>query len=113
MAKYTTVLSGNTTGTLIVKALKPRDLNYWCATLNAYGNFGGGTLSYAISTDGGNTLVILKDYGGATYTATANDVVPIGPIGTGSTNSDAPLIYAVLSGATAPSLTIDVMDVFS
>lgn len=109
MANYRTTIAANTTGTAIVTVHKPRTLTEWFATFNAYGTFGGGTLSYAISTDGGTTKVAMKDISGSSYSATANDSVNIST-GVSNHNGREPIIYAVLTGATSPSITIDVLD---
>lgn len=109
MANYRTTLAASTTGTAIVTVNKPRELTEWFATINAYGTFGGGTLSYALSTDGGTTKVTMKDLSGTAYSATANDVIDVA-LGVANVNGKEPIIYAVLSGATNPSITIDVLD---
>lgn len=109
MANFRTTLPANTAATAICTAHKPRELTEWFATINAYGTFGSGTLSYKISTDGGTTKVAMKDISGSSYSATADDVINVS---TGVANhlGKEPIIYAVLSGATNPSITIDVMD---
>ena len=110
MANFRTTLSANTSGTAIVTVHKPRSLTNWFATVNAYGTFGSGTLSYSISTDGGTTKVALKDpITGSAYSTASADAIDIS-LGVANHNGREPILYAVLSGATNPSITIDVMD---
>lgn len=109
MANFRVTLTGNTTGTLLCYITKPRALTEYFATLNAYGTFGGGTLSYGISTDGGATIVTQKDLSGVAYSATSNDTVNI-MMGVANHNGQEPRLYAILAGSTAPSITIDVED---
>lgn len=110
MANYRTTISANTTGTAIVTVHKPRSLTEWVATINAYGTFGSGTLSYSLSTDGGTTKVALKDPStGSAYSTTSADAINLN-LGVANHLGREPIIYVVLSGATNPSITIDVMD---
>lgn len=108
MANFRTTITTNST-TAICTITKPRALTEWFATLNAFGTFGGGTLAYSISTDGGTTKVPMKDMSGTLYTTTANDAVNVAT-GVSNHNGFDPIIYAVLSGATTPSITVDVLD---
>jgi len=108
MANFRTTISADTTGTALVTVNKPRILERYFATLNAYGTFGSGTLSYSLSTNGGTTKVPLK-FNGSAYSATSADAVNI-ELGVANVNGFAPIIYAVLSGSTNPSITIDVED---
>lgn len=109
MANYRTTISANTTGTAVITVHKPRSTTNWFATFAAYGTFGGGTLSYAFSPDGGTTKVTLKDGSGSAYSATSNDVVNL-PLGVANHLGKEPIIYVVLSGATTPSITVDAYD---
>lgn len=109
MANYRTTLIADTAGTAIVTCTKPRTLTEWMATINAYGTFGGGTLSYKISTNGGTTKVAMKDISGSSYSATADDVINVAT-GVANNNGKEPIIYAVLTGSTNPNIVIDVMD---
>lgn len=110
MANYRTTITADTAATPLVVVGKPRSLTEWTATFNAYGTFGGGTLSYLISTDGGTTKTTMKDYSGTAYSATAADAIAVGPIGVANHNGKQPIIYAALTGSTNPSITIDVLD---
>lgn len=109
MANYRTSIAADTTATALVTVKKPHSLTSYVATINAYGTFGSGTLSYSMSTDGGTTKVAMKDITGAAYSATANDTVNI-ELGVANHLGKEPIIYAVLSGSTNPTITIDVLD---
>lgn len=104
MAKYTTSITADGTNE-ICTVHKPRDLDAWVATLHAFGTFGGGTLSYQISTDGGTTKTTMKDLTGVAYSTTTADAINV-ELGVG----DNIKIYAVLSGATNPAITVHVAD---
>lgn len=109
MANYRTTISANTTATAIVTVHKPRTLTEWVATINAYGTFGGGTLSYLLSTDGGVTKTTMKDLTGIIYSTTSADNINVN-LGVANHNGYEPIIYAALSGATNPAINIDVLD---
>lgn len=109
MANYRTTIAADTSATAICTIKKAREHDAWFATLNAYGTFGGGTLSYLISTNGGTTKVTQKDLTGVAYGATANDTVNI-ETGVANHNGSEPILYVGLTGSTAPSITIDVED---
>ncbi len=109
MANFRTVIAADTAATAICTITKPRTLDSWFATLNAYGTFGGGTLSYLISTDGGTTKITQKDLTGVAYAATANDTVNM-ETGVANHNGSEPILYVGLTGSTTPSITIDVED---
>lgn len=108
MANFRYTITENGT-TQLCTCAKPRTLQTWFAMLNAYGTFSGGMLTYQVSTNGGTTKVNLKDYSGTVYTATADDAVTM-DLGVASINGREPILYAVLTGAGTPSITIDVMD---
>lgn len=109
MANYRTTIAADTAAAQITFIDKPRSLTSYFATLNAYGTFGSGTLSYLISTDGGTTKTTVKTISGTAYSATAADAVNIA---TGVANhlGKEPILYAALTGSTNPSITIDVLD---
>lgn len=83
--------------------------NDWTALVYAAGTFGSGTVAWKFSPDGGTTKIPLKDEGGsaASSTAAASFVIHMGD---GSTLSDAPLVYASVSGSTGASLTVGLFD---
>ena len=108
MAKYTTSISAD--GSVYVCHVnKKRDFFTWQATILAYGTWGGGTITWQISPDGGTTKIPLKDISGASITSNADDNFTVN-LGGGSTNSDAPQIWATLASATGASINIVVYD---
>ncbi len=109
MANFRTTISADTAGTAICTVTKPRTLSMWMATINAYGTFGGGTLSYSLSTNGGTTKTQQKDLTGVAYTTTTADTINM-ELGVANHNGAEPILYAVLTGSTSPSITIDVED---
>lgn len=110
MANYRIALTADTAATLLCDVHKPRSLDDFFATLNAYGGFGSGTLSYLLSTDGGTTKTTMKDISGSAYSTTAADAVNVA-MGVANHNTSGQIvqIYAALSGSTNPTLTIDVL----
>lgn len=109
MANYRTILTVDAAATHLFTAHKPRELTDFMATLNAYGTFGSGTLSYLLSTDGGTTKTTMKDISGSAYSTTTADAVNISLGGGGNHNvtNQQTIIYAGLTGSTNPSITID------
>jgi hypothetical protein len=108
MAKYTATFAADGTA-FICNVVKPRNLPMWQATIFVYGTFGAGTIAWQWSPDGGTTKLALKDFSGTALTTTTNDSLPV-QLGTGDKNSDRVKLYAVLTGSTAPSLTVGVFD---
>lgn len=108
MAKITTAIT-TTTATQIATARKPRDADFYFATIALQGTFGGGTVTLQMSPDGGTTKIGLKDQTGVAYSATANDTIDI-QLGTGGGNADQILLYATNTGGTGISMTATVFD---
>lgn len=108
MAKYTVPITANG-DYFICNLTKSGRLNEYRYAANVYGTFGGGTVTLKISTDAGVTKVALMDASGSPITSTANDNYT-GQWGNGSTNSDAPQLYATMSGAAGASVTYDFFD---
>lgn len=108
MAKATQTITTNG-DTLIGSLGSASEQPFAIATLFAQGTWGGGTITWKISYDGGTTLINIKDNNGVVMTSSANDTFNIS---TGMTNkaSDVIKIYATLSGATSPSLTVGFFD---
>jgi len=73
-------------------------------TLQAAGTFGSGTLSYLISLDGGTNKVPVEAVVGTAYTTTTGSLVSLNLPIVGAT--DKIIVYAALSGATAPDIFI-------
>lgn len=98
-----------TGATLIGYAKRNRHQPMWDGTIWAYGTFGGTTLTYQSSPDGGTTKVDMKDQSGSTRSSTANDTFNLS-LNTGAANSDLIPIYATATGGAGISITIDVYD---
>jgi hypothetical protein len=107
MAKHVATVTSNTT-VYLATVVKPHNADMYLATASVYGSFGGGTVNLQMSPDGGTTKINLRDINGV-VAITDNNAVDIA-LGCGAKNSDNILLYAVLSGATAPSLTVTVHD---
>lgn len=73
------------------------------------GDFGGGSVSFSVTLDGGVTLYPLTDLTGSQPTFTASQAVPISNLGDPEVGGVYEL-YATLSGATSPDLNITVVD---
>ena len=63
------------------------------------GTFASASIGISISMDGGTTKIPLPNISGTTFAATAATVFRAS-LPNGSTNSDMPLIYAVVTGST-------------
>lgn len=103
--KRTTTITANGTY-LVANVLKGGDHHY-LATIFAQGTWGSGTIAWKVSFDGGTTLMDLKDTSGVSVSMTANDNVNVY---LGHSTTYPIKIYAVLSGATNPSLLVGVFD---
>lgn len=88
---------------------KKRDLVQWFGTFFGYGTFGGGTIAWEISPDGGTTKLPLLDASGNAITSTTNDNFTSNLAG-GADNFDAPKLYAIVTGATSPSINVILFD---
>ncbi len=108
MSKYAVTMTADAT-TFIATANRRNGSDSYFATLFAYGTWGGGTIAWQWSPDGGTTKLSIKDQMGSAITSTANDSFNIS-LGTGGSLSTAPLIYATLSGSTGPALTVGLLD---
>ena len=78
---------------------KKRDFYEWFGTFLAYGTWGGATVTFKISPDGGTTKLALKDASGTDITSTADDNFTVNLAG-GAANNDAPKLYASVTNAT-------------
>ena|SRR6185437_13184733 len=107
MSKYTVTVTGDG-DFYIADVNKKRGLTEWLGTFNAYGTFGGGTITFKISTDGGTTKVPLQDYQGNSITLSANGNFN-SVLGNASTNSGAPKLYATMAGSSSPSVVVDLL----
>lgn len=106
-----TNLLATTTGTQIGTVQHGnRALAQWSALVLASGTWGSGTLTLAISPDGGTTLITLKDKLGNAISLTGNGYANIEVCGFSNLNASALTIWAVLAGATSPNLNVIVAD---
>jgi hypothetical protein len=79
------------------------------ATVFVYGTFGSGTLKLQASPDGGTTKIDLPNLSGTAISVTANGIYNI-QLGNGNALGADIILYAVLTGATNPSLTVAIYD---
>lgn len=107
MATTTTTFSGNATNTVIATLNKAKPtLGHTKVRVDAYDNFGGGTLTFAYSPDNGTTKIPLKvSVGGSAVSFTDDEGFSWdAPLD----NDTAVILYATLSGATSPDLKVKV-----
>lgn len=111
MAKYTASFTVDAANTYICDVHRRRGATQYDATLFANGTFGGGTIAWLWSPDGGTTKQPIKDMSGTAVTSTAADSFNV-QFGNTTTNaaSDQIKIYATLTGSTSPSITVGVID---
>lgn len=110
MAKTTTAISAD--GTVLIGTLvQKHPWNNCRVGVHVHGTFGGGTVTFQYSLDGGTTKANLRD--GSSTAATAVSYTASGgftldfPLATGGTPIT---LYAVLAGATAPAINAYVVD---
>lgn len=102
-----TNLTSDATNTQIAVLNKSRDvMSPDGVRVDAYGDFGSGTLTFSYSPDGGTTKISLKDgVGGTAISFTASEsFVWSGPI----YSDPAIILYATLSGSSSPDIDIKV-----
>ena len=111
MAKYTASLTANSGSTYLCNIDRRKvDANAWQATVFIDGTFGSGTVTIQYSPDQGTTKITGKDFTGTALSATANAVFTTQPMGNGAANSDFISVYATMSGATSPSVSVILFD---
>ena len=98
-----------TGSTQIGTIMRRHDADMWFATFFAYGTWGGTTLSWQWSPDGGSTLLAMKDLGGNAVTSTANDSFN-SEFGTGKHNSDKITLWVTLASGSGISLNVGFYD---
>lgn len=97
MAKYSQVVNAN--GTYLLGYVHRRSsADYFLATLFAYGTFGGATVTYYKSYDGGTNLIQILDLTSVAIAFTTNSEVNL-MSGNTSVNNTPPQIYAIVTGA--------------
>lgn len=108
MARTQTTID-STAATQIATARKPRDADFYYATIALQGTFGGGTVTLQMSPDEGTTKINLKDQTGSDYSTTTNDTINI-QLGAAGGNSDQIRLYATNTGGTGISMIATVFD---
>jgi len=109
MSKYEATLTTAAAETFVCNVVKKRDFMFWQATCFAWGTFGGGTVNWLVSPDGGTTKIPMYDISGAAYTSTTDDDFTT-TLGGGSTISDCIKIYATLTGSAGATVNLAVFD---
>lgn len=106
-----TSFTANNQSTLICQIRKTRrEESFYINTIYAYGTFGGGTLAFFVSPDGGTTKIALTSSpGGTGISLTANGMIG-NQFGHPSTNTQTASLWATITGATSPSITVLVDD---
>lgn len=107
MGVHSVTITTNTT-TKICDITKPRDYHVWLATLGAKGTWGGTTLTWKWSVDGGVNLYPITTAPGSAVTSTNDDSFDV-ELGISQTNTPASL-YAVTTGGTGASITVLAVD---
>jgi len=83
---------------------KKRDNGYWLGTLFVQGTFGSGTVTFGVSLDRGTTIIPINDLTQNVVSFTGNGLFNL-EFGNSSRGfGDAPMLYAIVSGATSPNL---------
>lgn len=110
MAKHIASITSNK-DVYLVTAHKPAgNRDYYMATVSIFGTFGGGSVALKMSPDKGTTKIAMKDLSGVSYAVTSDDTIDI-ILGAGTSSlGDEIKIYATMSGATTPSVTVIVHD---
>lgn len=107
MSKITTIITANG-DYLVAKSAKPRGADSYKATVIVAGTWSGGTIAWKLSPDKGVTKINAFDATGVAYSSSADDNFNIELAGSAM---NGPIeLYASLSGAATPSLTITVFD---
>lgn len=109
MAIQTPVNITTATTTLIGKVVRRRDADIWRGALFASGTFGGTTITWFWSHDGGTTKHPITSAPGTAVSTSAADSFNI-ELGTGDKNSDKVNLYATTTGGTGINLTVGVVD---
>lgn len=108
MAKTQTTISTATT-TLIMDIVKRPEYYVYQATIGVTGTFGGTTLTYFWSPDGGTTKYPITSAPGTAVSSTAADSFNV-QLGTGKNNSDKTQLYITSTGGSGISITVTIED---
>lgn len=110
MAKYTATISADGSTALCQIDRRKSDANAWQADIFIGGTFGGGTVAIQLSPDGGTTKFAWKDWNGTAISSATAAHFTTPPAGNGTHLSDFMTVYAVMTGSTAPSVSVTVFD---
>jgi hypothetical protein len=114
MSLITTVFSSNVAQKIAKVQVKNRSVNNYVATILVKGTFGGGTLAFALSSNNGETigttLIPLSSTPGGTQVSLTTASSFVFQAGNVSSNTQELALYATLSGATSPSIRVEVYD---
>lgn len=113
MAKYTAALSAQNTSVYVCDIHQPRGFDSWFANVMATGTYGGGTVTYNLTFDGGSTLIPFNQDGtatAATQTAAGALNIRCGFANSQAASTQIAKLYASVATATSPSLVITVLD---
>ena len=106
---HTVAFTANNQSSRLFDVIRRHDASHFIATIMAYGTWGSGTLSFYLSPDGGTTKIPMQDFSGAQQTLTADG--SFNPnLGNSSGNNDVLSVWATLTGATTPSITVKTYD---
>lgn len=108
--KFTNSITTNVQ-TYICDIHRRKDTWVYIVTLYAAGTFGGGTISWNWSPDGGTTILPIKSAAGTAITSTANDSFNV-QFGNGDDilSANQLKIYATMAGAISPVVTVGAID---
>ena len=109
MAQQTAVTIASATTTLIGIVKKQRGLDIWRGSIGVAGTFGGTTVTFSWSPDGGTTKHPITTAPGTSVSITAATSFNI-ELGAGDKNSDGILLYATTTGGAGISITVQVVD---
>lgn len=103
--KHSITFAADGTAYLATVVRRHADATDFVATVSYSGTFGSGTVKLQWSPDGGTTKIDIPS-----SSSTSATVIGLGPLGNATKNGDEPLIYAVLTGSTNPSLVVTMFD---
>lgn len=108
MTRYIQVIAADG-DTYIADIVKKRDFYQWFGTFYASGTWGGGTITYKVSVDGGTTKIPLKDASGSSITSNADDNFTVN-LTAADKLSQTTKLYLTMAGSTSPSVTVTLDD---
>lgn len=81
----------------------------WIGTVFIGGTFGGGTITFQSSPDGGTTKIPETNLSGAAFSMTTAGSVQVS-LGNADVTANQIKLYAVMTGSTSPTVTATVFD---